>query len=150
MRGFSTSPEDFRKRLGEVDARAIFEEFILAKGAAHVSHDGISQIAQKVGASFATPVDTIFIRIVGSAKLGFSLLEKKERNGAMLPRYRLFSSDSDIDVAVVCPRIFNQIWYELSRYTRMALYPHLGNPTGSAIISSAAGFGQITFRSRPD
>jgi hypothetical protein len=57
------------------------------------------------------------IRIVGSAKLGFSISEKRRDGRIVLPRYRLFAAESDIDVAVVCPRAFNMIWHELSQYS---------------------------------
>ena len=54
--------------------------------------------------------------IVGSAKLGFSMTEKHASGGVILPRYRLFSPESDIDVAVVSPALFDILWNELSTY----------------------------------
>jgi hypothetical protein len=53
--------------------------------------------------------------IVGSAKLGFSITEKK-RAGCVYPRYRPFGPASDIDTAVVSPEIFRLIWDDLSIY----------------------------------
>jgi len=50
-------------------------------------------------------LDCVF---VGSANLGFSLVEKRDR-----PRYRPFTSDSDIDIAVIDTALFDQVWEEM-------------------------------------
>jgi len=42
---------------------------------------------------------------VGSANLGFSIVEKASR-----PRYRPFSDESDIDIAIVSPSLFDEVW----------------------------------------
>ncbi len=46
--------------------------------------------------------------LVGSAKLGFSIAPKK--------RYQSFGDKSDIDVAIICPPLFEQIWQEVLEY----------------------------------
>jgi len=48
--------------------------------------------------------------MVGSAKLGFSIKPAK--------RYKPFSDDSDIDVAVVSPELYCRLWTELRRFDR--------------------------------
>ncbi|MDY6867420.1 MAG: hypothetical protein SVT56_05885 [Chloroflexota bacterium] len=48
------------------------------------------------------------VLIVGSGKLGFSLVKRK--------RYHGFNSDSDIDVAIVSPDLFDRIWLEVFNY----------------------------------
>jgi hypothetical protein len=48
------------------------------------------------------------VLVVGSAKLGFSIVPKK--------RYRFFNDESDIDVALVAPQLFEQVWAEVYDY----------------------------------
>lgn len=53
--------------------------------------------------------------VVGSAKFGFSYT-KKIKEGVVKPAYRPYDpADSDIDVAIVSPKIYYSIWSELSR-----------------------------------
>jgi hypothetical protein len=47
--------------------------------------------------------------MVGSAKLGFSIVPWK--------RYRLFNDSSDIDLAIVSPKLFEQVWAEVHDYS---------------------------------
>jgi len=54
--------------------------------------------------------------VVGSAKLNFGLFEKKTRSGEILPAFRPFRPESDIDIAVASPPLFEAIWNELSAY----------------------------------
>ena len=50
------------------------------------------------------------VLVVGSAKLGFSVVPKK--------RYRPFCDESDIDVVLVSSRYFDQIWEDVFTYKR--------------------------------
>jgi hypothetical protein len=54
------------------------------------------------------------IVLVGSAKLGFSLSPKK--------RYRLFNDNSDIDVAIVSPLLFDKVWSSVYEFDRSKAY----------------------------
>lgn len=45
------------------------------------------------------------IIVVGSAKLGFSIAPHK--------RYKLFDDTSDIDIAVVSNKLFDEVWYSV-------------------------------------
>ena len=52
------------------------------------------------------------VLIVGSAKLGFTLVDKTARDpdGQPRPRYSRFSEGSDVDVAIVSEVLFDAIW----------------------------------------
>ncbi len=54
------------------------------------------------------------VLVVGSAKLGFSIAPPK--------RYKLFGDTSDIDVALVAPTLFDQVWSEVYRYKEGGAY----------------------------
>ena len=112
-----TTPEEFRQRLRERDVDEVLDEYLLCDQAQHVPAEKVDYIGNKICKTFGVEIDAMQLWIVGSAKLGFSLTEKKQKDGSTLPRYRCFGADSDIDVAVVHPGIFEQIWNELSTHS---------------------------------
>jgi hypothetical protein len=58
------------------------------------------------------------IIVVGSAKLGFSIAEKFVPGRNPRPRYREFDPyTSDVDLAVVCQKLYFDIWRDLSTYS---------------------------------
>lgn len=115
------SPSKFRQRLLEADPEAIVQEFILSGEAEYVTEEEREHIASMISSTYSVDAEEISVWIVGSAKLGFSVSEKRLKDGRLLPRYRLFGPDSDIDVAVISPSIFDQIWEELSRYAHRTI-----------------------------
>jgi len=56
--------------------------------------------------------------VVGSAKLGFAVLEKQPKHGRPYkPAYRPYEPGaSDIDIAVVSPVLYGKLWQELARF----------------------------------
>lgn len=112
------TPEEFREKLQKSDAETILQEIVLADDAAHVGLEERDLIRSTIASTFSAPVDHVTMRIVGSAKLGFSLSERRADDGTVeLERYRPFRAESDIDVAVICPRAFNMIWHELAQFS---------------------------------
>lgn len=53
------------------------------------------------------------VMIVGSGKLGFSIIEKPKKNKL---RYREFGDESDLDIAIVSEELFDSIWTEVYDY----------------------------------
>lgn len=93
----------------------IVDEVILRDDAVHVSAANRTYLLSSLSDTFGVEEGSVRIWIVGSAKLGFSITEKK-RADQVYPRYRPFSPVSDIDIAVVSPEIFRIIWDEVSIY----------------------------------
>lgn len=59
--------------------------------------------------------------IVGSAQLGFSTVEKRDR-----PRYRPFSTESDIDVAIISSEFYDQVWEDMFlHFVENRPWPHV-------------------------
>ena len=54
------------------------------------------------------------VLMVGSGKLGFSIVSGK--------RYRPFGDTSDIDIAIVCPLLFDKIWLDVFNYQQDGSY----------------------------
>ncbi|MBV8523800.1 MAG: hypothetical protein JOY71_17040 [Acetobacteraceae bacterium] len=108
---------EFRKSLRGADPEEVVEKWLLAPGARHVSQETIALIQGELATGYCVPTGDVQIWVTGSAKLGFSISEKRTKDGAMLPRYRVFSAESDIDVAVVSQAIFELVWRELSLHS---------------------------------
>ncbi|GAA4256076.1 hypothetical protein GBZ26_13765 [Azospirillum formosense] len=117
------SPDSFRQMLSEMDHTEVLQRTLLSNDeATHVKLQDQEYIQKSVARTYNVNANEVKVCIVGSAKLGFSISEKFE-NGHFLPRYRPFRTGSkfdpgsDIDVVVVCPRIFSRLWHELSQYS---------------------------------
>jgi hypothetical protein len=108
--------DEFKANLLHLPVEAITRDVLLGGEAMHVPETDRLYINQRLTETFGIPADDSQVWIVGSAKLGFSITEKRLRDGTILPRYRSYRPESDIDVAVVSPRIFTAIWNDLSRY----------------------------------
>lgn len=125
----------FRERIRDGQAEALLEEVLLAEEALHVEVANIEHLRSALGAKFTTPASEVKVWIVGSAKLGFAITEKRTRGGTVLPRYRPFSPVSDIDVAVVSTAIFDLIWGELSTHAHQTpRLPWDSGPLGDYLV----------------
>jgi hypothetical protein len=107
--------EEFCRRIADRALDYLIDEVLLGDQAAHVSGADTEYLRKALGGTFNVLVKDINVWVVGSAKLGFSITEKHLPTGT-LPRYRAFSPGSDIDVAVISPRVFDLIWAELSTH----------------------------------
>lgn len=107
--------EEFQALLLREDVETVVENVMLAGEAVHFSNYKKQIVVAELAAKFNVTADEVDVWIVGSAKLGFSITEKIAP-GVHLPRFRPFRPDSDIDIAVVCPKIFDIIWSELSKH----------------------------------
>jgi hypothetical protein len=108
--------DEFRQRIRNNELDFLLESVLLGDGASHVSLEHIAHIQQSLAKTFQVPADDVRVWIVGSAKLGFALTEKRLKDGSRLRRYRRFSAMSDVDVAVVSPVVFDIVWNELSAF----------------------------------
>lgn len=87
------------------------EEYIIRKylcnGSSPVLDDDIMfQIKHKISEKFKIHPNEVII--TGSGKLGFSIAHDK--------KYKPFNDDSDIDVAIISERLFNDFWLELLNF----------------------------------
>lgn len=109
-------PEHFIALLGEMSDEDIADKVLLTGGAEHVAESDIVYIARRIAEVFAAPREDVQVYVVGSAKLGFSIAEKRRKDSDPLPRFRPFRAESDIDLAVISRSVFDAIWGELSRH----------------------------------
>lgn len=110
---------EFKRALRENLASDVVTNIIMAGGAKHVSDEALQYAKSLIRSQFQIaeqhPLEII---VVGSAKLGFSIAEKPMLGRSSLPRYREFDPyNSDIDLAVVCQKLYFDIWRDLSTYS---------------------------------
>lgn len=101
---------DFRERLASgVSAESIVREFITHGPSAVLDVQTYARLREYAGTSLhLSPNQNIFL--VGSAKLGFSIKPTR--------RYGLFNDNSDLDLAIVSPILYERLWAEARRYSR--------------------------------
>ncbi len=101
----------------------------------HISNEQIEFIRARISESVRIDIKPSEIVIVGSAKLGFGLFNKKRREQNPLPAFRPFGPESDIDVAVCSPSLFDTVWAELSDYALAKPWmPFKMNKTGDYLV----------------
>jgi len=114
------TPDEFRQLLREKTVAEIVEKHVVTDDPGpFISNDAIDFFKEKIRAVFQLQQNSLLdVIVVGSAKLGFSFLEKPARNGAPYkPAYRAYQSGvSDVDVAIASPDLYEKIWRDLCRY----------------------------------
>jgi hypothetical protein len=107
----------------------------LSDGAAHVDQDKIAHIQAVIAASYGMDRDKIDVVITGSAKTGFTTISKTLSNGTKRPKYSAFDISSDIDVAIISPKLFDTIWHEFSRFSSgKPFYPWRSGRLGDYLV----------------
>ncbi|MFI7469956.1 hypothetical protein [Nonomuraea sp. NPDC049646] len=98
----------FRQALKQhPDPLRVVREFITHGPCVAITRDKHAELREAVAAELQVhPNRDVYT--VGSAKLGFSI--KPDH------RYRVFGDTSDVDVAVVSPDLYNQLWREARKF----------------------------------
>ncbi|MGK3272479.1 hypothetical protein ACSLNH_02165 [Comamonas kerstersii] len=108
--------DDFKNELCNLSSRDFAEKYLINSdpGVAINSCD-LDYLVQKFKKSFALKSDDrVCAYVVGSAKFGFSFLDKKV-NGIFKPAYRSYVPGvSDLDIALVSPKIYHMLWRDFS------------------------------------
>ena len=114
------TPDDFRELLRSKTAEEIVERHIISDDPGlFTNRDALGLLEAQARATFRLQEEhSLSTIVVGSAKLGFAILEKSPRNGVEgKPAYRKYTPGiSDIDVAVVSPVLYTRIWQDLARF----------------------------------
>ena len=111
------TPDEFRQLIQQQNDNQLLAPCLQNDDAPYIFQDAVApwnvfrdEIAGKLGVVRAD------IRIIGSGRLGFSL-----KPGAQL---KTFSDKSDVDVLIVNPGVFDELWFHLLE----AAYPRSGAP----------------------
>jgi hypothetical protein len=101
-----TSVTEFREALHRDSVDLIVRRMLRQDNERCLNTQTRQEISAGICAEFhRTALDCVF---VGSANVGFSIVEKPDK-----PRYRSFTSDSDVDIAIIDTTLFDQVWEEM-------------------------------------
>jgi hypothetical protein len=99
--------EEFRATL-HTPAEVIVDQQILTSGCFALGPDFDEGMREEVAQHFGITPDDVLV--LGSGKLGFSISKKWQGGMVIRERYRPFTDNSDLDVAIIAPVLFDLIW----------------------------------------
>lgn len=108
--------DDLKTQLRSADLEEFVDSVVLTTESPHFSNDQIRHVSTSLAAKFSIEIDSVQICVVGSAKLGYGLFKKRTKTGVVLPAFRPFRPESDIDLAIISPHLYEIIWDELSTH----------------------------------
>lgn len=104
--------DDFKEDLPRLSSVQILRKYILGAESQILSAEQHFQLKEQVCEHFR--VDYNEVIMVGSGKLGFSIKPTR--------RFQAFNDDSDLDIAVVSPRLFETVWKEAYLFKKGGSY----------------------------
>jgi hypothetical protein len=117
------------------DPNDFVREIIFSAHCVHIEPEGVRYIRVRLSEAVGIDIRPEEMVVVGSAKIGFGLFEKKRRDGDPLPRFRPFGPESDIDVAICSPELFDTVWKELCDYAiGKPWLPYIMRNTGNYLV----------------
>ena len=101
----------FKQALVKLPAADVVWKHVLQGDCYILDEDSHYELQSRISQQFN--IDPDRVRVVGSGKLGFSIVADK--------RYRPFARTSDIDVAIISDVLFDRIWLDVVAYDAKAL-----------------------------
>jgi hypothetical protein len=112
--------QELQAQLLSVDLEDFVDRVILSGDSPFFSPGQINHVSKALASKYSIETDSIQIRVVGSAKLGYGLLKKRTKTGEDLAAFRPFRPESDIDLAIISPCLYEVIWNDLSIHANNA------------------------------
>jgi hypothetical protein len=136
-------------KITSLEADEFVQEFIMNGPCLHVDQKAIDHIRVSLSEAVGIPIEPGEIVIVGSAKIGYGLFDKKRKDLEPLPRFRAFGPASDIDVAICSTRLFDLVWKELCDYALAKPWlPHIMRNTGNYLVYGWLRPDQVPYEAR--
>jgi len=132
----------FKSDLSTLPADEVYRRYVLPDTCMGLIDVDQRSLREKIATKFE--VDVAKVVIVGSAKLGFTLMPK---NRGYRPAFSKFSENSDIDVAIISDVLFDQIWKQCFEF-----WDNSGYAKSPSYWDEAQSFRNYIFRGwlRPD
>lgn len=96
----------FKNDLKELGTEGVVRKYLLHGDCVALTTNAYMDLRSKVAKEFNIHPNEVYV--VGSAKLGFSIAPHK--------KFQHFNHNSDIDVAVISPNLFNELWEKTHYY----------------------------------
>lgn len=101
--------EQFKSDVQNLTADQVFDQYIAVEQCA--GYPNLDQKALRARVAEHFGIEPGHVLIVGSAKIGFCLTDKRVDEGEdPRPAFSPFDESSDIDVAIISDRVFDEIW----------------------------------------
>ncbi|QBF27620.1 hypothetical protein EXN22_18715 [Pseudomonas tructae] len=108
---------------------------ILSNDCPHFKPEQLEHVRKSIAEVTGINIKDNEIYVVGSAKLGFGLHQKTKRDGEILPAFRPFNADSDIDIAFASAELFDMVWQEVSTFAfSQTRFPARINKLGDYLV----------------
>lgn len=108
---------------------------ILTKDCPYFKEEQLEHVRKNISDATGVEIKQDEIYVVGSAKLGFGLHEKTKRDGTILPAFRAFDAESDIDIAFASSELFDIVWHEVSNFAfSQTRFPTRINKLGDYLV----------------
>jgi len=112
---------DFKSDLANKPEEYVLRKNVIFGECFHLDSKKYYELKQEIANKFNLHPSCILM--VGSGKLGFSLSEKivRDEQGQEIERkerYREFSENSDLDIAIVSPLLFDKYWLDIYKHAR--------------------------------
>lgn len=104
--------DDFKQDLSKLSSLQILRKHILGAESQILTAEQHFQLKEQVCEHFKVEYNEIIM--VGSGKLGFSIKPAR--------RFQPFNDSSDIDIAVVSPKLFEMVWQEAYLFKKGGSY----------------------------
>jgi hypothetical protein len=104
--------DDFKQDLTNLSSLQIIRKYVLAAESQILTSDQHYRLKEQVCDHFEVEFNDVIM--VGSGKLGFSIKPSR--------RFQPFNDDSDIDIAVVSPKLFEMVWNEAYLFKKGRAY----------------------------
>ena len=122
------NPDNFRQLLLEMDESELVRAHIVTGDPGpNIPATTLRHIEAVIRTKFQIRDDQrVSAIVVGSAKLGFSFIEKRVSGIVSKPAYRSYQPGiSDIDIAIVSPVVYGKIWSDLANIgARATAFPN--------------------------
>ena len=99
-----------------------FKKYIADVETKHFSTSRIDFVAEVASDEYQIDVKKNDIVVVGSSKIGFALHNKYRNKMIISKAFREYDNNSDIDIAICSPSLFQKIWNELSGFACDQMY----------------------------
>ncbi|HWA18471.1 MAG TPA: hypothetical protein VG757_05695 [Devosia sp.] len=92
------------------------DTYVMGGPAVHFPGEKIEYLSERFSERFDIRLSKDSVVVVGSAKLGFALHEKKKSDSTVLKAFRPYRAESDVDLTICDENMFRKIWYELTAF----------------------------------
>lgn len=126
---------EFKQIIRNTSADEFVQSRVLIKECPYFTDDQLKHIQAAISEATGVQIRDDEIFVVGSAKLGFGLHQKTNKDGTILPAFRPFDAESDIDIAFASAELFDLVWHELTSFAHtQTKFPAKINRLGDYLV----------------